>query len=469
MMGRITLVLSLLLATAIAFAEGGTSDASRSAFLAGTLVLVAASSFCPSPVLPEGRPARLALGGLTGLAVLTAVSGSWSPSPGAWSASTQLAVSYLALTYATARAAAAVPGCARLIAPGVLIGAVLVTGYGLLARALPDLVSADASVVAGGRLFAPIGYWNAMGLLAAIGLVTCAAVLSRPDATVVVKRVAVATTPLLGAALAMSYSRTAIAAAIAGLLVVMIVGSRRAALTGCALVTASALLGAASTMPFDAVRHGDVDGNEGTGWLVVLAIVSVVPVIGSAYTDRQDDAALTDRTKRALAALLAVVCLVPFAAALTTRNDAGSKSFGATAERLTETASNRAQYWSVAAEAFAERPVAGHGAGSFASLWLEHRSIGEKVQNAHSLWIETAAELGIAGLLLLALIASGVVLAAKQAGADGAALAGIVTTWALAASVDWHWQVPAVTAVALIATGGLLSAGWLDRSPTSAD
>ena len=46
----------------------------------------------------------------------------------------------------------------------------------------PWLVTLDRSISAGGRLEQPLGYWNAMGALAAIGLVLCAGVAGDPDA-----------------------------------------------------------------------------------------------------------------------------------------------------------------------------------------------------------------------------------------------------------------------------------------------
>ena len=42
------------------------------------------------------------------------------------------------------------------------------------------------------------------------------------------------------------------------------------------------------------------------------------------------------------------------------------------------------------------------GAGSYQSWWSEHASLPLFVRDAHSLWLETLAELGVVGLLLLA-------------------------------------------------------------------
>ena len=62
---------------------------------------------------------------------------------------------------------------------------------------------------------------------------------------------------------------------------------------------------------------------------------------------------------------------------------------------------NRPQYWHIAWQDFEANPVLGSGAGTFGAFWLEHRTVDEFVHDAHSLYIETLAELGPLGLALL--------------------------------------------------------------------
>ena len=54
-------------------------------------------------------------------------------------------------------------------------------------------------------------------------------------------------------------------------------------------------------------------------------------------------------------------------------------------------------------------------------LWLRDRTVPEVVRDAHSIWLETAAELGLVGLALLAALVGGVALAAVRARRGGAA------------------------------------------------
>ena len=55
----------------------------------------------------------------------------------------------------------------------------------------------------------------------------------------------------------------------------------------------------------------------------------------------------------------------------------------------------------VAVEAFGEKPVLGHGAGTYQFSWDQQRSIELPVHDAHSLYLEAFAELGVVGGLLV--------------------------------------------------------------------
>jgi O-antigen ligase len=71
--------------------------------------------------------------------------------------------------------------------------------------------------------------------------------------------------------------------------------------------------------------------------------------------------------------------------------------------------------------------------------------------NAHSLPLETFAELGLVGVTLLAAF---VVLVARGARREPVA-AAVVAAWLLQACVDWVWQLPAATLPMLFAAAAL--------------
>jgi O-antigen ligase len=126
---------------------------------------------------------------------------------------------------------------------------------------------------------------------------------------------------------------------------------------------------------------------------------------------------------------------------------------GATPQRLGSIESNRYAYWRVGLGAFADHPVNGVGSGGYRVEWLQRRDFAETVRDAHSLYVETAAELGIVGLLALATLFGGVAAAVRHEAVAGAALAA----WAVHAGVDWDWEMPALTLVAVLLAGGAIA------------
>jgi O-antigen ligase len=114
--------------------------------------------------------------------------------------------------------------------------------------------------------------------------------------------------------------------------------------------------------------------------------------------------------------------------------------------------SYRADIWASAWDQFAEHPVTGAGAGSFEQYWLEHRTFAGKVRDAHSLYLETLAELGPLGLALLLLALGVPVYAAFKARGHPLVPAafGAYVAYLVHAGVDWDWEMPAVTLTALL-------------------
>jgi hypothetical protein len=95
-------------------------------------------------------------------------------------------------------------------------------------------------------------------------------------------------------------------------------------------------------------------------------------------------------------------------------------------------------------------------------LWTQHRTTESRTQEAHSLYLEVLAELGVVGLVLVlvALLTILGAMAFRARGrnrAAGAALLAMGVTWAVHAGLDWDWEIPAVT-LWLFAAGGLLLA-----------
>ncbi len=104
----------------------------------------------------------------------------------------------------------------------------------------------------------------------------------------------------------------------------------------------------------------------------------------------------------------------------------------------------RARYWDVALAEAGAHPALGSGAGTYHEVWIERRPTANEAHDAHSLYLETLAELGPIGLLLVA-----GTLALPFARGRGVAL-GAYAAFVVQAGVDWEWELPAVTLAGLL-------------------
>ncbi len=75
--------------------------------------------------------------------------------------------------------------------------------------------------------------------------------------------------------------------------------------------------------------------------------------------------------------------------------------------------------------------------------------------------MEIAAELGLVGLAAFALMLAGVAAAARRAlrshGGIAAGASAALVVWLLHASIDWDWQLPAVSLPAIVLAGALIA------------
>src|SRR5439155_15211276 len=127
---------------------------------------------------------------------------------------------------------------------GLAAGAVVVCLVGLITRTMPD-VWPIAPDLQQGRLGYPLTYWNAFGLLAALGLVLCLHLACSEREPRVVRVIGAGVTPILGAALFFTFSRGAIGVAILGLVAYPLLARPRGLLGGllaCAPATAIAVV-----------------------------------------------------------------------------------------------------------------------------------------------------------------------------------------------------------------------------------
>jgi uncharacterized membrane protein YhaH (DUF805 family) len=466
---------ALLLAgpTILAFFSGGYFAEPRLvAAIAAWASLLALALIGPAPV-PRELPGRLCAGGLVLVTAWSAASMAWAPVAGPALESVQRLVLYTAALLVACEVLRR-PVAQRAVEPVLAAGATLVIGYGLSGRLLPDVIELGRSRSAGGRLEQPITYWNAEGALAAVGLVLCARLAGDRARPLGIRIAAAAAAAPLGAGVYLSYSRGALAVAILGLLLLVAAAPARAQLraSAIALATGAAAGTIGAALPGVAALEGSHRGRDGAVALILLVVVATAAGLLTARLARAPDRPLPHprRLGRAAIAVVALAAAGLVVAGLSERSSEAELATGADARRLTTVSSNRYEYWAVGLRAFAHEPITGLGAGGFRVEWLRERPYPEAVRDAHSLEVELAAELGLIGLAGLAMIVAGAAMAARRALAvRRAAAAGpcvALLAWFLHASIDWDWQLPAVTLPAIALTGALIA---LAEAPRSAD
>ena len=94
----------------------------------------------------------------------------------------------------------------------------------------------------------------------------------------------------------------------------------------------------------------------------------------------------------------------------------------------------------------------GGGAGTYEQSWYQLRRIDLTARDAHNLYLEVLAELGVVGLLILlfALTVPLVGLIRCRAGPFAPAAFGAYLAFLAHAGVDWDWEMVAVTVAAIL-------------------
>jgi O-antigen ligase len=339
-----------------------------------------------------------------------------------------------------------------------------------------------------GRLSDPIGYWNGLGLWAAMGLALGIVLAARAHSSPV-RALAAASCVPCAATLYFTFSRGAWIALAAGLLVAIAVDPRRLGLTAwilllapwpaVGLILASRSKGLTGVSP--TLEQASHDGRSLALAIVILCIAAGSATLALARLERRWRAPPAARTAFACALLGACAlglagAMVRFGAPWTVASrvahdfKAPPRIPGADLNgRLFDISSNgRVALWRVAWDDAERHPLVGSGAGSYASEWYRNRPQAFDSTNAHQLYLETLAELGPPGLALLLLALAAPLLAAWRARghplAAGATAAYVAFLVHLA--VDWDWQLAAVSMVALACGAALFVMARHSRSAT---
>jgi O-antigen ligase len=454
-----------------------------------------------------------AAGLLLALAALSALSVVWSVQPDAsWQDAGRL-FAYSALFALAVLLARTAPAQWSAVLGGVLLAAVIVCGYALLSRIFPNAIGVaqnNGHVYA--RLQAPYGYWNAIGLAAAIGAIGCMWLGARRTGHALLSALAYPAMGLMLVTLMLAYSRGALAALVLGLALWLCLVPLR--LRGAAVLCVGAL-GAIVVVAWDFSQHAlttdDIPLTERVTaghqlGVLLAAILVALTLAGLAIGFISGRRKLSPRNRRRAGTVLLalpVIAVIALAGALTVSHRGLFGSISHTVStltnpnasvpangpgRLTAIGSVRARYWNEALEIFTAHPLLGAGAEGYETARLRYRTAILNVGQAHGFIVQTLADLGLVGLLLVlallgawmcaagrathpfnrrwrrwrwtALVGEERVYSAERVGL--LTLVCVVATFGVHSFVDWTWYVPGVACAAL------LCAGWVaGRGPSS--
>ena len=281
----------------------------------------------------------------------------------------------------------------------------------------------------------PLGYANAVGILAAIATLLAIGIAEAESGRIGL--IAAATAPPLLLALTLTASDASWLALGAGVALIALLQSepqRLLAVLASVAVPCAALIALGKLSRITAVVATPRIGGT---VLFIAALAGAALAAGSlAYMRRLRISA--PRGLRRRATLAAIVVLALSGAAAVVAHAGASEP--------------RRSYYSVAWHDYTAHPLLGSGAGTFGFAWARS---GKPAQfggalDAHSLYLETLAELGPVGLVLVLLLLLIPLRALRVAHTPYVAVAlGGYVAFLIHAGLDWDWELPAIVVAAL--------------------
>jgi O-Antigen ligase len=423
------------------------------------------------------------------LAALTFASIAWSVQPANSWVEANRTLSYMAVFGSGIALARVAPGRWAAGIGGIAIAATLVAGYALLVKVFPGTFAASDPL---GRLDAPFGYWNATGLIAALGLPACLWAGADRERGRVLRALSLPAIAIQVSVVVLSYSRGALLAAVVGVglwFVFVPLRLRAAAVLALGVAGGAAIaMWALATHPLTH-DHVALASRTSAGHrfaIVIVVVLALATLAGFAAGVAMDRFVLTPSARhRVGTALVILVALVPVGGiagiAASSRGLTGEVSHiwntltnpngstGDTAGRLVELSNSRPHYWKEGLTVGEHALLAGTGALGFATARTHYTTDSWNVQHAHSYVIETFADFGLigvalsCGLLLAWVIATRRTLRVTDPAREShhAERAGMLTLLAIVgifglhSLIDWTWFIPGT------AVPALLCAGWL--------
>ena len=363
----------------------------------------------------------------------------------------------------------------------LVAGLAAVCLIGLVSRVLPHTWPTASSFFAN-RLNYPLTYWNAEGMIAAIVLILGFHLTADRAEHWSVRVFAAAVLPGVAATLLLTFSRGAMGVTVIGLLAYCLL--TRFSTLPTALLAVAPPVAIAVRSAWDATalatRHPTSPAAISQGHHVAVVVGACMVGAGLLravllLADRQIAELPVVRTPPRRGVRLGVgvgAGVIVLAVGLA----AGAGGFAhreydkfvqgtnephvtQTRDRLTDPANNgRVSLWKVAIRIYDTQRLRGTGAGTYQQYYPRYRTERLYVVDAHSLYLQSLAELGVAGFVLILLVVLSILggLAVRIRGPDRtlyAALFAVSLAWAVHQAFDWDWQMPAVTLGVFILAG----------------
>lgn len=480
---------SALVLLAVAVLSGGGAANAELAWIGGGAVLVLAVGLAAVALGNLATPSldRLSVASIvlfTGFVLWSGGSVVWSAAPDRSWDYTNRGFVYLAILGVGVLLAGSVKRAPLFVAYGLAVILAIAVAWALAGKIAPALFPDGARVA---RLREPVGFWNALALLTAMGVPISLWLSSwrrHPD---LLRTGGVVLLYASGVALALTLSRGGAVVALVGVVGWLFLGTNRlesiVALLLAGIVSVGVLAWALD-QPGLTSDLQEYDVRFAAGWKFGLifsvgGLLVAVIAYGLSRWERRNSLSERQRTVlgRAVAIAVVIVLVVGIAAAAARVGNPVSwldrqfEEFTNPSEvatdptRLRSVSSYRWVWWQEAWQAFEENPIKGTGAGSFE---LTHRKLRENdlsVTEPHNVPLQFLSELGIVGFVLaLGGLATALVTMSRRfrelgglERAAAAALLTIVATYLVHSLVEWSWDFVALNAPLFLIVGVLIA------------
>ena len=438
-----------------------------------------------APRIRGDRGATTTLLLLGAFAAWTALSLVWTESDGRTADEIGRAFTYTGFLVIAMALARSGPRAPRELLEGVTIGLGLIVALAVLSRLVPDLFPAqDAGTFLPGdelesRLAYPLNYSSGLAVMTA--MLAPLLLWGASRRRLLAQAISAAMLPVAGLALWLTGSSLSIPLLVVGLLTYLALADDRLPKLGTLLLSGAGtavLLAAASGL--DAVDRGVATAaaeRQGADLLLLVVIVAAgvglaQVALGLAAHHAQRPPWLEITRRQAAVGLGAALLVIVCAAIATGLPGEASDSWqdfrsadgldanegGRSDQILDASSSGRYQFWQSAVDANASDPLLGIGPGTFEYWWDREGTLPISVRDAHSLYFEVLAELGIVGaVLIIAFVVAvlgfalrAVAAAAYERRSQAAAATAACAVFACGAALDWVWEMGVIALAFLL-------------------